>query len=208
MMAKIFVIDNTLSIRRLMKDILEREGYEVESFATAEEALHEIEKNEPDLVMVDLRLPSMDGITFIKTLEENGFIFPIVVVSDITSPEAITEAFRHGICDFISKPFSPEEIGSAVERCIKNDESLQKRAREIERMLEKSDFRRALKHISKLFSDFPNSAYPHFLYALDLKESRRGEAIRHLKAALALEPGFMRAKNELEKLENSGDGEK
>ncbi|HNS66509.1 MAG TPA: response regulator, partial [Mesotoga infera] len=160
-MALVYVVDDELNVRRIIKQTMENEGNEVNGFVTAEEALEAIEKRQPDLIFMDLTLPSMDGVQFLKELEDRAYSIPVVVVSAITSPESIRAVFKLGIVDFLTKPFTPQELRQAAELSLKNEESLQKRARDIRRLIEEKEFRKDNSLLRELFADFPSSPYPH-----------------------------------------------
>lgn len=200
-MALVYVVDDELNVRRIIKQTMENEGNEVNAFVTAEEALEAVEKRQLDLIFMDLTLPSMDGIQFLKELEDRAYSIPVVVVSAITSPESIRAVFKLGIVDFLTKPFTPQELRQAAELSFKNEESLQKRTREIRRLIEEKEFRKASSLLREFFADFPSSPYPHFLYALLIKSSNPRVAARHLRAALSLDEEFKEASSELKKLE-------
>jgi len=75
-MALVYVVDDELNVRRIIKQTMENEGNEVNAFVTAEEALEAVEKRQPDLIFMDLTLPSMDGIQFLKELEDRAYSIP------------------------------------------------------------------------------------------------------------------------------------
>ncbi|HHF08143.1 MAG: response regulator [Thermotogae bacterium] len=203
-MAKIYVIDDESSIRRLIKMIMEEQKHEVTTFATAEEGLKVIEKEPPDLLFTDLGLPEMNGLELIKIVEERLYSFPIVVVSEITIAEAIIEAFKHGICDFITKPFTPTEIIESFEKCYMSTDTLLKKKKEVISFVEAGKNLQASKLVSRLFANFPNSPVPHYLFALLAFSWNKELAKRHLKAALALDPDYKEARELLIKID-SGD---
>ncbi|AKI97629.1 response regulator [Kosmotoga pacifica] len=203
-MAKIYAIDDEPSIRRLIKMIMEKENHEVITFATAEEGLKAIEKETPNLLFVDLGLPEMSGLELIKIIEERLYSFPIVVVSEITIAEAIIEAFKHGICDFITKPFTPTELIESFEKCYISTDTLLKRKKEVISLIESGKTLHASKLVSRLFANFPNSPVPHYLFALLASSWNKELARRHLNAAIALDPEYSEAKELLNKID-TGD---
>ncbi len=196
-MANIFIVDAQINVRRLIKNIMINDGHNVVTFATSEEALDSIKKGEhPDLMFLDLKMPKMSGYDFIETLEELGCSFPIVVVTELDKPEMIRKAFLIGVCDYITKPFAPQELTEAFENCVRAEEGLQKRVRQIKKLLKDEKNSRATKEIRRLIRDFPDSPYPHYLLSLVSDEEKR---IKHLKAAIALDESFKDARELLEK---------
>ncbi|MGC9321800.1 MAG: response regulator [Kosmotogaceae bacterium] len=200
-MALVYVVDDELNVRRIVKKAMENEDNEVHTFVTAEEALEEIEKRKPDLLFTDLSLPSMNGIQFLNELKNRAYSIPVIVVSSDTSPASMRSAFKAGIVDFLTKPFTPQEIRDAFELALREQDSIYKRAREIRRLIEEGETGSAESLMSKLFSDFPDSPFPHFLYALLVAKDKPKLAIKHLKASLSLDGDFKEASDELKKLE-------
>lgn len=80
-MAKVLVIDDENNIRLLYKDEFQDEGYEVAVAASADQAMQEIRKNKPDLVTLDIKMPGMDGIEFMRRLKEEESDIPVVFCS-------------------------------------------------------------------------------------------------------------------------------
>ncbi len=80
-MKKILIIDDEENIRLLYKEELQDEGYEVHVAATAEEGMKQIEKIEPDLITLDIKMPGMDGIEFMRKLKEDKSEIPVVLCS-------------------------------------------------------------------------------------------------------------------------------
>lgn len=80
-MTKLLVVDDEKNIRRLYESELRREGYEVETAESAEEALELIENDPPDLVVLDIRLEGMDGIDCLRTIMERRRDLPVILNS-------------------------------------------------------------------------------------------------------------------------------
>ena len=80
-MSKVLVVDDEKNVRRLYEAELSKEGYEVETAESAEEALEAIEKAPPDLVVLDIRLEGMDGIDCLRTIMEKRRDLPVILNS-------------------------------------------------------------------------------------------------------------------------------
>ncbi len=80
-MKKILVIDDEQNIRLLYKEELEEQGYQVTVAATAEEAMGKIEADKPDLITLDIKMPGMDGIEFMRKLKEEKRDIPVILCS-------------------------------------------------------------------------------------------------------------------------------
>lgn len=102
-MAKILVIDDEAAIRRILREILEHEKYQVDDAASAIEALPLVKENEYDAILCDIKMPQMDGIEF---LEESKKISdaPVIMISGHGTIDTAVEAIKKGAFDYISKP--------------------------------------------------------------------------------------------------------
>lgn len=115
----ILVVDDEPDIRGLLKEILEDEGYEVSTAENAEEARSFRRNKRPDLVLLDIWMPDIDGITLLKQWsEEPGIQAPVVMMSGHGTVDTAVEATRLGAYDFIEKPLSIAKIIVTVQRTI------------------------------------------------------------------------------------------
>jgi len=105
----VLVVDDEIQIRRLLRVCLESNGYRVRDASTGQDALAQAAQNPPDIVVLDLGLPDMDGITVIKRLREWSRV-PILVLSVRDREEDKVAALDHGADDYITKPFSSAEL--------------------------------------------------------------------------------------------------
>ncbi|MFC5401381.1 response regulator transcription factor [Cohnella soli] len=105
----IFVIDDDPDIQRLMTAFLSHEGYVVRNAPSAVQALELLAIEEPDLIIMDIQMPDMDGITLCDNIRKQ-YERPILFVSGSQSPEHKALSLKSGGDDFISKPFDPEEL--------------------------------------------------------------------------------------------------
>ena len=110
MPARILLIDDDAGIRDSMRMPLEYEGYEYSSAGSAEEGIAAIQRESPDIVFMDIKMPGMDGLealTKIKAVDEG---LPVVMISAHGSASVGAEATRRGAVDFIEKPFGAERL--------------------------------------------------------------------------------------------------
>jgi len=103
-MAKILIVDDEKSIRNTLREILEYESYEVEEAADGKEAMNFIQNQKYDLVLLDIKMPKMDGMEVLdKTLEQYPDL-PVIMISGHATIESAVEAVKKGAFDFITKP--------------------------------------------------------------------------------------------------------
>ena len=103
-MAKILIVDDESSIRRTLRDILEFEKYEVEEASDGMECLVKIKKNAYDVIIMDIKMPKMDGMEAIERLQILAPDTPVVMISGHANIDTAVEAVKKGAFDFISKP--------------------------------------------------------------------------------------------------------
>lgn len=118
----ILVVDDEPDIRNLVQEILEDEGYEVGVADCGEAARKACRDRRPDLVLLDIWMPDVDGITLLKEWVENGQLpFPVIVMSGHGTVETAVEATRLGAYDFLEKPLSLAKLLLTVERALESD---------------------------------------------------------------------------------------
>jgi two-component system, NtrC family, nitrogen regulation response regulator NtrX len=108
--SRILVIDDESAIRDSLRMTLEYEGYEFVGAATGQEGLALAEREAPDLVLLDVKMPGMDGIDVLERLRNLNDQLPIVVISGHGTISTAVEATKKGAWDFIEKPFASERI--------------------------------------------------------------------------------------------------
>jgi len=118
----ILVVDDERDIRELVKDILEDEGYEVTLAANGEEARKMRRMRRPNLILLDVWMPDVDGITLLREWsEEGGADIPVIMISGHGTVETAVEATRLGAYDFVEKPLSLAKLLLVVGRALEAD---------------------------------------------------------------------------------------
>ncbi len=102
-MARILIIDDEAAIRRILKEILEHEKYQVDEAASAIEALPLVKENEYDAILCDIKMPQMDGIEFLEEAKKISDA-PVIMISGHGTIDTAVEAIKKGAFDYISKP--------------------------------------------------------------------------------------------------------
>jgi two-component system, OmpR family, KDP operon response regulator KdpE len=103
------VVDDELQIRRLLRVCLEGDGYRVQEATTGQEAILEAAQRKPDVVVLDLGLPDLDGVAVLKRLREWSRV-PVIVLSVRDREEDKIAALDHGADDYVTKPFGTGEL--------------------------------------------------------------------------------------------------
>jgi CheY-like chemotaxis protein len=106
----ILVVDDEEFVRLLVGQILGRSGYEVDFAADGDTALARIAARRPDLVILDLMMPGMNGWTVLERLRARGDMPPVVVLTGHGNYDLFTRVVREGVAGYISKPFSLDEL--------------------------------------------------------------------------------------------------
>ena len=121
----ILVVDDEHDIRTLLQEILEDEGYNVKVAENGENARRAYRENQPNLILLDIWMPDVDGITLLKEWTENGTLpMPVIMMSGHGTVETAVEATRLGAFDFIEKPLSLAKLLLTVEQALDSDKSL------------------------------------------------------------------------------------
>jgi two-component system response regulator AtoC len=107
---RVLVVDDEENLRLVLKTLLKRNGYEVETAGGGEEALGLVESFGPDFVITDVRMPRMGGLDLLATLRAKGNDATVIVMSAYGSNDLALEAMKAGAYDYVSKPFKPDEI--------------------------------------------------------------------------------------------------
>lgn len=201
-MANILVVDDERNVRILIKRILEQRDHSVVAVATAEEAFVELRRQVFDLVTLDLKLPGISGIEFLKKMRQEGYEIPVLVISAITNAIPIVEAMKNGASDYLSKPFPAQDLVKKVEELLNREEiTFEKLERKIEEKISQGKLDIAERMARELFSIHP-SADAHFIYAMVMERLGNTElAYKHLKAAIALDPDHKKAIKEIARYE-------
>ncbi len=117
----VMVVDDNLANLKLMGDMLGRQGYEVRLFPRGRTAIASAMQRPPDLILLDINMPEMDGYDMCRRLKADDSLAPIPVVflSALQETEDKVKGFRCGGVDYISKPFQLEEVQARVETQLK-----------------------------------------------------------------------------------------
>jgi FixJ family two-component response regulator len=128
--AMVFVIDDDASVRKSLKRLLDAACYKVELFTSASEFLSRSTHDGPSCVVVDVRMPELNGIDFQKALIEGGREEQLVFITGHGDIPMCAQAMKAGAVDFLPKPFKPKKLLESVERALTRSAEERHRASE------------------------------------------------------------------------------
>jgi two-component system KDP operon response regulator KdpE len=117
---KILVIDDEPPIRRLLRTGLATQDYVITEAANAGQAEAHIKSEKPDLIVLDLGLPDRNGLDLLKDLRSRGIDVPVVVLSSRTDEAGIVQALELGADDYVTKPFSMNELIARIKVALRH----------------------------------------------------------------------------------------
>ena len=121
MTSKILVVDDNPVALDSMEGILKREGYDLFFASNGKEALKEAEKVKPDLILLDVMMPGMDGFEVCRIIRKTPVLseVPVVLVTALDDLDSLLEGIEAGADDFISKPYNIAELRTRVKTITK-----------------------------------------------------------------------------------------
>jgi two-component system nitrogen regulation response regulator NtrX len=120
-MSKILVVDDEIGIRELLSEILKEEGHQVATAEDATQARESFSKNRPDLVLLDIWMPDVDGVTLLKEWSSTGLMtMPVIMMSGHGTIDTAVEATRIGAYSFLEKPIALQKLLSTVSSAIRD----------------------------------------------------------------------------------------
>ncbi|MDE6905726.1 MAG: response regulator [Lachnospiraceae bacterium] len=121
MRMRILVVDDSVinlsTVEQKLKD-----RYEVITANSGDRALRYLKNEKPDLILLDIKMDNMDGIETLKQIREmeNGTDIPVIMLTARGDKRSIVETQRLGICDYVLKPFDPQELRLRIEKALRN----------------------------------------------------------------------------------------
>lgn len=111
---KILIVDDQFGIRVLLKEILQTEGYVTFQAANGIQALSMVEQEEPNLVLLDMKIPGMGGLDVLKRINGEERHTKVMVMTAYGEMDLIEEAMSHGALNHFSKPFDIDEVVASI----------------------------------------------------------------------------------------------
>ena len=152
-MAKILVVDDEQAIRKTLKEILEYEKHNVDLAKDGFEAVEKAKKNQYDLVLLDIKMPKMDGIEVLEELQKINPELPVVIITGHGTVDTAVEALKKGAYDFLEKPLDLNRLLVAVRNAlekkdlVKETKRLRRKIRKTYELIGESEAIRQVKEI-------------------------------------------------------------
>lgn len=138
--AKILVADDDMVARDLLAEALKKEGYAVEAFASGEEVIARGRQGRVDLVLTDIRMGAVDGLTVLREFKRMSPDTAVVMLTSFGSLEGAIEAIKQGAYDYLAKPFKKEDIKLVVKRSLDHCRLVRENARFREELKNKDEW--------------------------------------------------------------------
>ena len=116
----ILIVDDEPGMRRYLRTVLELDSYRVSTAANGEEALERVQREQPDVVLLDMVMPGPDGLETLKRIRESRPTIKVVMLSCVRDTRKVAMAMRLGAHDYLSKPVQKEEMDDVLRFCLEN----------------------------------------------------------------------------------------
>lgn len=117
--SKILIVDDQFAIRMLLMEIFQKEGYQTFEAANGLEALELAQRERPDLVLLDMKIPGMDGLDILRKLKEGDPSVQVIMMTAYGELDIVKEAKRMGAKAHFTKPFDIDELKSLVSQWLR-----------------------------------------------------------------------------------------
>jgi len=125
---RVLVADDERLMAEMLEEMLRADGMLVEKAYTGKEALEKFRSLDFDLVLLDLRMPEMNGLDVLQEMKKEDSTVPVIVITAYGSVDNAVEALKVGAYDFITKPFKLEELRNAVARALEVEQLRREKA--------------------------------------------------------------------------------
>jgi DNA-binding NtrC family response regulator len=206
MAERVLVVDDERNIRLTLSMVLEGMGLAVETAVTGEEALEKLEQRAPNLVLLDLRMPGIDGMEVLRRLAGRRPDVKVIVITAHGTVASSVEALKLGAVDFLQKPFTPEEIRTVCTEVLRRNH-LDERTNDYRELLSlakraasEQAFEAAKEHLKRAIAREPNRPEAFNLLGMILEvQGQKREALTNYRAALDFDGTYEPARQNLQR---------
>jgi len=201
----VLIVDDEKNIRLTLSQALESLELETDTALNGEEALDKLSQNEYGLMLLDLKMPGMDGMEVLRQVRQIKPAIRVIIITAHGTIDSAVEAMKLGAVDFLQKPFAPKEIRDLVSRVMNREKIDEQNAADYatyfelgKRCINNSDFKAAIEHVRKAIAI--NPARPeafNLLGSLYEIQGDRLQAQKNYRAALSLDPTYLPAQKNL-----------
>jgi DNA-binding NtrC family response regulator len=203
----ILIVDDEKNIRLTLFQALSVLDMEIDGAANGEDALAKLKEKEFGLILLDLRMPGINGMELLRQTREIRPEIRVIMMTAYGTIESAVEAMKLGACDFIQKPFVPDEIRDLVSRVMDREKLSEQKALDYDSSIELAKrsigdrhVEAALEHVRKAISLDPNRPEAfNLMGALIEIQGDRLEAQKNYRAALSLDPSYKPAIENLQR---------
>ncbi|OHB64548.1 MAG: response regulator receiver protein [Planctomycetes bacterium RBG_13_62_9] len=201
----VLIVDDEKNIRLTLSQTLESPDMEVDTAVNGEEALVKLQEKDFGLVLLDLKMPGMDGMDVLRWISENRPDVRVIIITAHGTVDSAVEAMKRGAVDYIQKPFVPKEIREIVSRVMDRRTLEAQTAQDYDGWMEMARkcvnerrFDVAAEYVRKAMRRDPSRAEAfNFLGALLEIQGDRVGAQKNYRAALSLDPTYTPAQENL-----------
>lgn len=207
-MARILVVDDEKNIRVTLGQCLVEAGHEVDLAVGGEHALQKLDEGSYDLVLLDIKLPDLDGVEVLRRIKHRRPEQAVVMITAYGTIGTAVETMKLGALDYLQKPFTPEEIRSVVAAVLSRQEVTEEGARQSVRAaveyakacISRGKSQDAILHLKRAISLNPDNPEAYNLLGLVAElGGQLPEALKMYRAALAVDPSYRPALANLER---------
>ncbi len=169
---KVLIVDDAPDTVEIIKKLLVFEGYDVLTTSTGEEGVQKVEQEKPEIILLDISLPGIDGNETLKRIRKVDPIVSVIMLTAFATVDNAISALKEGASDFIKKPFENEHLVHLVNQCLEKYQTLKEKGRleeEVQRLSITDD-------LTGLYN------YRHFYKTLELEIAR----LKRQRTALSL----------------------
>lgn len=205
---KILIVDDEKNIRLTLSQSIEDTGAEIDTAVNGEEGLKKAEENDYDIILLDIKMPGIDGIEVLRRLREKSTKATVVIITAHGTIDNAVEAMKLGAVDFIQKPFSPNEIRDLIRRINKREDLGVESTESYDGLIElgkkaitDKEFDKARNYISQAIAKDATKAEAYNLLGVIFEMyDKKQEARKQYLAATNIDPTYKPAQRNLQRV--------